>query len=97
MHGVHILISCLQVPSVDLGFPVIAVDYNDVDGLQAVLEEHQIETIISALAMHIIGVGKSQINLIEAADKNSHTKRFVTSTWAVRASAEQAPGSLLSR
>ncbi|KAM5386477.1 hypothetical protein ACJZ2D_000440 [Fusarium nematophilum] len=40
----------------------------------------------SALALHIIGVGKSQINLIKAADGNASTKRFVTSTWAVRPS-----------
>lgn len=81
-----------QIPdNVELGLPVIAVDYDDVDALQAILEEHRIETVISALALHIIGVGKSQINLIKAAEQASTTKRFVTSTWAVRPSTEQVP------
>jgi saccharopine dehydrogenase-like NADP-dependent oxidoreductase len=79
------LTPCVQVPEgVDLGAPVIAVDYDDVDALQAVLEKHEINTVISALALHIIGVGSAQINLIKAADKSEPTKRFVTSTWAVR-------------
>jgi S-adenosylhomocysteine hydrolase len=69
---------------VDLGCPVIAVDYDDIDALQAVLEEHQIYTVISALALHFIGVGKAQTNLIKAADKSEPTKRFVASNWAVR-------------
>ncbi|CAH0044397.1 unnamed protein product [Clonostachys solani] len=66
------------------GYPVIAVDYDDIDGLRTTLEQHRIHTVISALAMHIIGVGKSQLNLIEAADKSMFTKRFVVSNWAVR-------------
>ncbi|KAH7153442.1 hypothetical protein EDB81DRAFT_855820 [Dactylonectria macrodidyma] len=78
-----------KVPEgLELGVPVIEVDYNDIDALQAVLNEHQIHTVISALALHIIGVGESQLNLIEAAHRNSSTKRFVSSTWAVRPSSE---------
>ncbi|KAH6880818.1 hypothetical protein B0T10DRAFT_565548 [Thelonectria olida] len=75
--------------NLDLGVPVIVVDYDNVEELHAVLEEHQVHTVISALAMHIIGVGKSQLSLIEAADGSSFTKRFVTSTWAVRPSTKQ--------
>lgn len=75
-----------QTPEgVALGCPVIAVDYDDVNALQATLEEHQIHTVISALALHVVGVGKSQINLIKAADKSRPTERFITSNWAVRA------------
>ncbi|KAH7241272.1 hypothetical protein BKA59DRAFT_381748, partial [Fusarium tricinctum] len=59
---------------------------NDVDALRAVLEEYQIETVLCALAIHIIGVGQSFLNLIQAADKTTYTKRFMTSTWAARAS-----------
>ncbi|RTE79423.1 hypothetical protein BHE90_006042 [Fusarium euwallaceae] len=69
---------------VDLGAPVIAVDYEDVDALQTVLEQHEINTVISTLALHIIGVGQAQINLIKAAEKSEPTKRFVTGTWAVQ-------------
>ncbi|KAF2793798.1 NAD(P)-binding protein [Melanomma pulvis-pyrius CBS 109.77] len=69
----------------DIGLPIIAVDYDDVDALTKVLEKYQIHTVISALALHIHGVGKSQVNLIRAADKSPVTKRFVASSWAVRA------------
>ncbi|KAJ4317073.1 hypothetical protein N0V84_007526 [Fusarium piperis] len=73
---------------VDLSAPVIAVDYDDVEALQAVLEKRDINTVISALALHIIGAGQAQINLIKAAEKSDPTKRFVTSTWAVRPEAK---------
>ncbi|KAL1853935.1 hypothetical protein Daus18300_011677, partial [Diaporthe australafricana] len=78
--GKHkVIILARKIPdNVELGFPVIAVDYDDVDALHVVLEEHRIETVISALALHLIGAGKSQINLIKAAEKASITKRFVT-------------------
>ncbi|RSM19156.1 hypothetical protein CDV31_002077 [Fusarium ambrosium] len=69
---------------VDLGAPVIGVDYEDVDALQTVLEQYEINTVISTLALHIIGVGQAQINLVKAAEKSQPTKRFVTGTWAVQ-------------
>ncbi|KAJ0119539.1 hypothetical protein J7T55_013742 [Diaporthe amygdali] len=85
-YGKHkVIILARKIPDVaELAFPVIAVDYDDIDALRTVLEEHHIDTVISALALHIIGVGKSQINLIKASEKAIFTKRFVTSTWAVR-------------
>ncbi|KAJ3547403.1 hypothetical protein NM208_g1534 [Fusarium decemcellulare] len=73
---------------IELGLPVIEVDYDDIESLRAVLEHHEVHTVISALAMHVIGVGESQLNLIKAADSSGPTKRFVTSTWAVRPSTE---------
>ncbi|KPM41025.1 hypothetical protein AK830_g5565 [Neonectria ditissima] len=69
----------------DLGLPIIEVDYENVDALAEVLEKHDIRTVISALALHIIGVGEAQVNLIKAADKSPVTKRFVASSWAVHA------------
>ena len=81
-----------QIPdNVVLGVPILAVDYVDIDALQAVLEKHRIETVISALSIHFIGVGKSQINLIRASEEASTTKRFVASNWAARPSTEQGP------
>lgn len=62
--------------------------YENVDDLAEVLESHQIHTVISALALHIHGVGAAQMNLIKAADKTLATKRFVVSSWAVRPSEE---------
>ncbi|KAI1244184.1 hypothetical protein MGN70_014054 [Eutypa lata] len=68
-----------------VGLPIVEVDYQSVDALVAVLEKHQIHTVISTLALHIHGVGQAQLNLIEAANKSATTKRFVASSWAVRA------------
>ncbi|KAF9634761.1 hypothetical protein BFW01_g5656 [Lasiodiplodia theobromae] len=68
----------------DLGLPIIEVNYESVDDLAEVLESHQIHTVISALALHIHGVGTAQRNLIKAADKSLATKRFVVSAWAPR-------------
>ena len=69
----------------DIGLPIIGVDYDNIHVLAEVLEKHQIHTVISTLALHIHGVGKAQINLIQAAGNSPVTKRFVTSSWAVRA------------
>ncbi|KAL6406666.1 hypothetical protein AUP68_09467 [Ilyonectria robusta] len=69
----------------DLGLPIVEVDYESVDSLTEVLEKHNINTVISTLALHIHGVGEAQLKLIRAADKSSVTKRFVASSWAVRA------------
>ncbi|KAM0431590.1 hypothetical protein ACHAQK_010215 [Fusarium lateritium] len=90
MDGKHktVILTRKAPDQLDLGVPIIEVDYDSISGLQAVLEEHQIQVVISALAMHIIGVGKSQINLIQAAENSTFTKRFVTSTWAARAPTE---------
>lgn len=81
----HTIILSRHIPERDdFGVPVIAVDYNDINALKAVLEKHEIQTVISALSLHIIGVGQSQINLIQAADRSTSTKRFISSSWAVR-------------
>ncbi|KAM0277409.1 hypothetical protein ACHAO9_012572 [Fusarium lateritium] len=90
MDGKHktVILTRKAPDQLDLGVPIIAVDYDSISDLQAVLEEHEIQVVISALAMHIIGVGKSQINLIQAAENSTFTKRFVTSTWAARAPTE---------
>ncbi|KAI3538315.1 hypothetical protein CSPX01_09670 [Colletotrichum filicis] len=66
--------------------PVVAVDYDDRTSLQTTLETHEIHTVISALALHIIGVGQAQINLIQAADKSNYVAKFVVealdlATW----------------
>lgn len=65
--------------------PIVEVDYDNIEALVKVLEEHQIHTVISTLALHIHGVGEAQLNLIRAADNSMATKRFIASSWAVRA------------
>ncbi|KAM0330566.1 hypothetical protein ACHAQA_003513 [Verticillium albo-atrum] len=72
----------------DIGLPVVEVDYEDIQSLAEVLAKYEINTVISTLALHIKGVGEAQVNLIRAADKTEVTKRFVSSSWAVRAPEE---------
>ncbi|KAI7917627.1 hypothetical protein M0657_007957 [Pyricularia oryzae] len=57
----------------------IAVDYNDVESLQRVLEEYQIETVVSTIAIDTDDSGQAQMNLIAAAEQASCTKRFIPS------------------
>ncbi|KAK1489135.1 hypothetical protein CCUS01_14604 [Colletotrichum cuscutae] len=70
------------------GVPVVAVDYDDRTSLQTTLETHEIHTVISALALHIIGVGQAHFNLIQVADKSNCAQRFISSSWAVRPSTQ---------
>ncbi|KAF4781914.1 hypothetical protein HER10_EVM0005047 [Colletotrichum scovillei] len=81
-----IILSRTEAAEDEAGVPVVAVDYDDRTSLQTTLETHEIHTVISALALHIIGVGQAQVNLIQAADKSSSTQRFISSSWAVRPS-----------
>ena len=63
---------------------VIAVDYSDVEKIQDALETHQISCVISALSMKDDEAGQAQINLIDAAARCSHTKRFMPSEFGAK-------------
>lgn len=78
------LISLLQAFIEDDGVSVVQVDYGDVKAMTQALEENEIHTVISALALHIHGVGEAKVNLIKAANDTATTKRFIMSNWAVR-------------
>ncbi|KAL5866726.1 hypothetical protein ACKVWC_010618 [Pyricularia oryzae] len=67
----------------------IAVDYNDVESLQRVLEEHQIETVVSTIAIDTDDSGQAQMNLIAAAEQASCTKRFIPSEFGAIYQEEQ--------
>lgn len=67
----------------------IAVDYNDVESLQRVLEEHQIETVVSTIAIDTDDSGQAQVNLIAAAEQASCTKRFIPSEFGAIYQEEQ--------
>ncbi|KLU84770.1 hypothetical protein MAPG_03806 [Magnaporthiopsis poae ATCC 64411] len=72
----------------EIGAPIVAVDYTDVDALAKVLEDNKVHTVVSAIAMHsevISGTPPGEINLIHAADQSSTTKRIISSGWAVPA------------
>ncbi|KAL6364516.1 hypothetical protein LRP88_01918 [Fusarium phalaenopsidis] len=67
-----------------IGAKILPVNYADVDGLTKVLEDNNIETVISTL--NTMGVAEPELNLITAADRAKSTKRFVPSIWGAKIS-----------
>ncbi|KAI8717075.1 NmrA domain-containing protein [Fusarium sp. LHS14.1] len=68
------------------GIPIIAIDYTDIDSMTKVLEDNKIDTVISAL--FVTFDGKSQVDLIHAAEASKHTRRFIPSIWGIPYSRE---------
>ncbi|KAK4031287.1 isoflavone reductase [Parachaetomium inaequale] len=69
---------------VEIGAPIVPVDYSDVDAVVKVLEDNNIHTVVSGLAMHSAdGKPPLEIELIRAADRSKATKRFISSAWGV--------------
>ncbi|KAJ4308298.1 hypothetical protein N0V84_012175 [Fusarium piperis] len=67
-----------------MGAPAIEVDYNDVDSMQRVLEEHKVHTVISAIMiLKEKAASDMQVNLIKAAGKSRTTKRFMPSEYSI--------------
>lgn len=60
---------------------VVTVDFTDIDGMQSVLERHEVHTVISAVSLQSDDSGRSQMNLIEAADQSRCTRRFMPSEF----------------
>lgn len=60
---------------------VVTVDFTDVECLQSVLEQHEVHTVISAVSLQSDDSGRSQMNLIEAADRSQCTRRFMPSEF----------------
>ncbi|PYI33612.1 NAD(P)-binding protein [Aspergillus indologenus CBS 114.80] len=65
------------------GGRTIQVDYRSVDKLVAVLETHQIDTVICCFAVQGDSLAISQLNLIQAAIKSKVTRQFVPSGFAI--------------
>ncbi|KAF4250708.1 hypothetical protein CNMCM8980_010649 [Aspergillus fumigatiaffinis] len=60
----------------------VQVDYDDIPSLIQVLEQHAVHTIISAIGIFDATTSQSQLNLIQAAEKSSVTKRFIPSEYS---------------
>lgn len=60
---------------------VVTVDFTDVEGLRSVLQQHEVHTVISAVSLQSDDSGRSQMNLIEAADQSRCTRRFMPSDF----------------
>ncbi|KAM5350821.1 hypothetical protein ACJ41O_007326 [Fusarium nematophilum] len=74
----------------EIGSPVLAVDYSSVDSLKTVFEDHNIDTVISALStMPEEGV-PPEVNMVRAAQASKTTRRFIPSNWGVPLTGENA-------
>jgi len=66
----------------------VQVDYTDVAALKALLDQHQVNTVISTIQLLAESSADAEKNLVQAAAASSVTKRFVPSVWATPAPAE---------
>ncbi|CZR33114.1 uncharacterized protein FPRO_01863 [Fusarium proliferatum ET1] len=60
-----------------------AVDYSDIGALTSLLQSEQVDTVISMLPIDNDESGQAQMNLIEAAEKSTYTKRFLPSEFGM--------------
>ncbi len=67
----------------ELGVPVIAVDYSDVEAVTKTLEDNKVHTVISTIGMYPMGSEPKEIELIRAANASKVTKRMISSDWGV--------------
>lgn len=65
----------------EIGARLIATDYKDVAALTKILEDNNVHTVISTLAMMPNAAGPLEQNLIRAADASKTTKRLVPSEF----------------
>ncbi|THY03620.1 hypothetical protein D6D01_10197 [Aureobasidium pullulans] len=67
----------------------VQVDYGEISAVTAVLEKHEIHTVISTMLVISEPPAKSETNLVKAAAASNFTERFVQSIWGAPAPAEQ--------
>ncbi|CEJ55394.1 hypothetical protein PMG11_01655 [Penicillium brasilianum] len=69
----------------------VQIDYSDIPSMTAELERHHVHTIISAIGLVSDETSQSQLNLIEAAELSSSTKRFIPSEFSFIQTPELLP------
>jgi len=77
---------------VEIGVPIIVVDYSNAEALTKILEGNNVHTIESAINMLPIKGVKQEIELIGTADASMTTKRIVVSGWFVTVRADHQGG-----
>ena len=67
----------------ELGVPVVAVDYDNIQAVAKTLEDNEVHTVISTILMMPgpSGEAPKEIELIRAADASKTTKRIMSSDW----------------
>jgi dTDP-4-dehydrorhamnose reductase len=68
---------------------VLAVDYTDVDALTRVLDQNNIDVVISAIFIYDEESSAMEINVVKAAEKSKTTKRFIISNWGILIPSEE--------
>ena len=68
----------------ELGIPLLLADYSDIESLTNLLESSKINTVVSAVSVLDDTTSAAPLNLIEAAERSSSTKRFIPSEYGMR-------------
>lgn len=63
--------------------PVLGADYNDLNALKKLLQEHGVEIVISTLSLFDEQSSKAQLNLITAAIESDSVEKFIPSEFGV--------------
>jgi len=70
----------------ELGTKILPVDYNDPDALVQILEDNEIDTVLSTVQS---GDGPGpEISLSEASERSSVTRRFIPAIWGCQCQPE---------
>jgi hypothetical protein len=67
-----------------LGIPVLAADYNDTVGLKKLLQEQNVQIVISALGLFSEESSQAQMALIRAAIATTTIKKFIPSEYGIK-------------
>ena len=93
VHGTTRLIYIQANPDFEAqyGVPILVVDYEDVKAVTKTLEDNNVHTIVSSIAMLTFDNSTpGEFALIEAADASKPTKRYLTSDWGTPTTPEYA-------
>ncbi|RFU78096.1 nmra-like family [Trichoderma arundinaceum] len=61
--------------------PTYAVDYTDADATAKILEQHEVQIVISAIQVTDGISSAAEVNLIKASEQSSTVSRFIASGW----------------
>ena len=61
----------------------MAADYQSIDALVEILNEHKIETVFSTMQVRDAEAGLCEVNLIKAAEAAPTVKRFIPSEFGL--------------
>jgi NAD(P)-dependent dehydrogenase (short-subunit alcohol dehydrogenase family) len=78
----NLLLQTSETKEKEIGAPILAVNYNDINALTSVLETNKVEVVISAI--EISSGAEPEFDLIQAADKSSMTRRYIPSVWGMK-------------